>query len=593
MMLNDEGCSSFKSRFMHSPLIHSNRAERLSELAHSLLEWWLKLDEYHAGILYLYREAEHSFVPLCSQGYPEEIAKTALGYSSNQEVFDRLFQERDILTGSHQKTAGFAPGLQKPFIASITLPLSNRLKKIGLLQLIAARPPCYEASELRCLQNFAQESAILLERMEKQEASRNSLHSLNSLFHYLPDAMLVMDDSGRVVRANSAAIQLFGQEAPELKQLSWGDFLKLDEGVQLPERGDGSSFSWFSARLKAGREAGAVATIGFSRFQWDESDYLLLLARPQDVKQGNPQSEPGDLYRAVFDHCADMICVFAESGQIVAINPAGALLLGSTEEEIVGCGLFDFIDDKSGLQARQFVKEEVEKGGCCRQDITVRSLSGHLLELDICVRRLPLNSHDGFLSCIARNITERKELERKLHYKSHHDALTGLFNRHLFDSKMLLWEGGEVDPVGVVICDIDGLKQVNDSGGHLAGDELLKAAARILQESFREGDIIARIGGDEFGILMPRSNWNGLRAALARLDQNIDAYNASGPRWPLLFSRGCAVRYSRFKTLREAMQDADDQMYRQKRGDRKRPAERRLCGEADKGRFCLRGAEGE
>ena len=86
--------------------------------------------------------------------------------------------------------------------------------------------------------------------------------------------------------------------------------------------------------------------------------------------------------------------------------------------------------------------------------------------------------------CIGNDFTERKKAEDKLNYLSLHDQLTGLFNRTYFEEEVQRLEAGEYESIGIIVCDVNGLKFVNDTLGHKAGDELLRATAVVLKESF-------------------------------------------------------------------------------------------------------------
>ncbi len=165
------------------------------------------------------------------------------------------------------------------------------------------------------------------------------------------------------------------------------------------------------------------------------------------------------------------------------------------------------------------------------------------------------------LLCALEDITERKALEEKLLHLSLHDALTGLHNRAFFEGQTALCETGRSDPLAVVVVDVDGLKIVNDTLGHDAGDSLLLRAAATLRKSFRESDIVARVGGDEFSVLLPRCSLEGLQAVLERLKRNIDD-EAHGPALaPLVLSVGSAWRKEGERTLAQLITDADNAMY--------------------------------
>ena len=165
---------------------------------------------------------------------------------------------------------------------------------------------------------------------------------------------------------------------------------------------------------------------------------------------------------------------------------------------------------------------------------------------------------------IASDITDMKLGEEKLKYLSLHDPLTGLYNRIYFDEEMNRIEKSRYANVGIVSCDVDGLKLVNDTLGHDKGDTLLAAAARVIRDSFRDGDLVARIGGDEFAILIPNTSAAAVEHACGRIQGAAASYNAAHPELPLSISVGFAVGNGGSKSLKEVLKEADVVMYRTK-----------------------------
>jgi len=192
----------------------------------------------------------------------------------------------------------------------------------------------------------------------------------------------------------------------------------------------------------------------------------------------------------------------------------------------------------------------------------------------------PLWGSDGRIVGVIesiRDISEKEQIQKQLQYLTVHDSLTGLYNRTFFDQETNLLEKGYSDPVGVIVCDVDGLKQINDTFGHDAGDELLRAAATVIKNSFRKDDIVARIGGDEFVVLLPSSDHETVKDSYDRIKKGIALYNGANPKLPLSISVGFAIKDGANTSLNDTFKQADNNMYIEKR------AKKRIV----KGKFAL------
>ncbi len=168
------------------------------------------------------------------------------------------------------------------------------------------------------------------------------------------------------------------------------------------------------------------------------------------------------------------------------------------------------------------------------------------------------------LEGIVRDITERKLLEEQLKHLSLHDALTGLYNRAYLDEELGRLEKGREYPITLLSLDVNGLKFVNDTMGHAAGDQLLRAVAEVLRASFRGGDVVARVGGDEFAAVLPRTDADAGERLVARLRARIEEYNAGSPPVPISVSLGMATASEPGTRLEPLLGRADREMYQDK-----------------------------
>ena len=162
------------------------------------------------------------------------------------------------------------------------------------------------------------------------------------------------------------------------------------------------------------------------------------------------------------------------------------------------------------------------------------------------------------------DITARKKAEDYLKYLGTHDVLTGLYNRAYFEDELARLGRGRQFPVSLIMADLDELKRVNDSGGHAEGDKLIRRAGEVLQASVRAEDIVTRVGGDEFAILLPATGHAAATQAIARIRSLAELNNKYHGQPLLSLSLGAATA-EQASALPDALRQADDAMYVEKR----------------------------
>ena len=251
-----------------------------------------------------------------------------------------------------------------------------------------------------------------------------------------------------------------------------------------------------------------------------------------------------ELPAAFVEGTAALVSIVDSRGRLLFANPALQRFTGRTGTDLVGRLFWEvYVVPEDVGRARTAVTQGLSTG----QDF---SAEGDWLDGDGRRRRVAMHVNvlvDGdrrpyAVACIGLDVTEQRLREAQLHARAHTDVLTGAGNRTvLFDAlrRHLDPDGGGC---GLLFCDLDGFKAVNDQHGHATGDQLLVDVAARLAELVGPGDLVARFGGDEFVLLCPQADAPALAALAARIETRVQE-PFSGPAGPLRIgiSIGCSL----------------------------------------------------
>lgn len=174
----------------------------------------------------------------------------------------------------------------------------------------------------------------------------------------------------------------------------------------------------------------------------------------------------------------------------------------------------------------------------------------------------PIKDYKGItigVVLVFRDVTEKKDQRKKIEYLSFHDSLTGLYNRIFLEEELKRLDTERNLPISVIVGDMDGLKLTNDIFGHAAGDQLLIKAARVFRKVLRSDDIVARVGGDEFTILLPKTNEEEAKEIIERIKEEFSKIKVRAIKGSI--SLGWDTKYQVNDEILLIMDKAEERMY--------------------------------
>jgi len=275
-------------------------------------------------------------------------------------------------------------------------------------------------------------------------------------------------------------------------------------------------------------------------------------------------------YQLITENSSDLITKHAPSGAITYASAVSASMLGIPHASLVGRSLFELVHPDDFQAVREAFDEAWRSAAQRTISYRVRHADQRAVWVETTMRLMAANGSDAAeLLCISRDIAERKRMEQRLHELARTDHLTGLPNRFLLEERFaaaLTRVRREASLVGILMIDIDRFKNINDTLGHGTGDALLRLAAVKLKACLRDGDTLARWGGDEFVVLLP-SLWDHdaaisiAKRCLASLQQ---PFSIEGESLHVSASIGVSFSSDAGSDAQVLLRNADTAMYRAK-----------------------------
>ncbi|CAN5921352.1 hypothetical protein BH23ACT10_BH23ACT10_34300 [soil metagenome] len=268
----------------------------------------------------------------------------------------------------------------------------------------------------------------------------------------------------------------------------------------------------------------------------------------------------------VIERMSDAILVLDDERTVIDLNPAAEKLVGEIRADALGLPAGELM--RAVPEVRALLDNVGDQPS--RSELELASRDHGMLHFDAVASHLPSRATQatGYL-LVLRDVTDRKRLDAELQRLAHFDTLTGLPNRKLFMDRLsqaLARARRDGTPLAVLFCDLDGFKRINDTLGHAQGDELLREIAARLQRRIRDGDTVARFGGDEYTVILSQLTRAGDAALVARklLSELSTPIQLGGMSVQVTASIGIAIWPRDGDDLEALVRCADMAMYRAK-----------------------------
>ncbi len=314
-----------------------------------------------------------------------------------------------------------------------------------------------------------------------------------------------------------------------------------------------------------------LRSIGYTGYDTSGKPEVLISSFLDITEQKNMEQElerEKERFRITLSSIGDGVISTDVDGKVTLLNEQAERLTGWDHQDAVGRPfeeVFNIINEATRQKCDSPIKRVIQSGiiiGLANHTVLI---SKYGTEYAIADSAAPIKNDAGQISGVVivfRNVTEEKKRQNQIQYISYHDVLTGIYNRRYFDEQLKALDTPENLPLSIIMGDLNGLKVTNDAFGHSQGDRLLRKAAESMLEACRASDIVARWGGDEFVIILPKASCQDAEKVIARI-KKIEA-NMKVGLMNVSVSLGYGVKETKDENILTTCKNAEDHMYEEK-----------------------------
>ncbi len=385
---------------------------------------------------------------------------------------------------------------------------------------------------------------------------------VQAIVEHAAECIIVINESQHIEMFNPAAEQLFGYNSNEISHrgLTW-----LLPNITLPR--ENSKKKIIRQEIEATHRNGnkLILSMHISQMRMNNRLYYILLAGDVTERKATEimLQEAEERYRNLVVTAHDLVWSMDTNRHWTYLNAAARHIYGYEAKELLNKP-FDFLQTAQSKKRDDIAFQSVIEGNeLLGYETTHLDKEGRTRHISF--NACPHIGTDGsvqYITGTARDITEQKAYETELTYQAQHDKLTGLQNRNFFQQELELLisritRSGET--CALIYLDLDQFKYVNDTIGHAAGDELLIEVSQLLKDKLREGDLLARFGGDEFTILLYDTNEHAIDIVAHNLLGFFESYRffSKSQLFNITCSMGITLIDSQTESAESALSHAD------------------------------------
>jgi diguanylate cyclase (GGDEF)-like protein/PAS domain S-box-containing protein len=459
----------------------------------------------------------------------------------------------------------------KPIKSSITFDLFFKEKPIGgiTLDIKSGNHNNFDIEDKNIL-NYLLNITEAFYRKDIERKFKEQKAYFQQLFDESTLAIALLDNESKIIQANKSFEKTFGYKAENVKGKNIDDLITPEEKKEEGIRNTQKNIVGEEVRLETFRK-----TKDGDRIFVDVHSFPIRLDKGQigiyaiynDISERKRTErslrKQKAYFQQLFDESTEAIALLDNDNNILKINKSFEKLFGYKNDEVKGIDIDDLIVPViKKKEGRKYSNQVINNKDIKKESIRKTKNDKKLF---VSIHAFPIKLDEGQIGIYAiyNDITQRKKEEKKIKYLSFHDRMTGLYNRRFFESEMERLDKSRKLPISIIMSDINGLKKVNDQYGHAKGDQYIETVAKEIKKAVRQEDILARVGGDEFAILLPDTNQEEVKQIEKRIQTNVNKLDEK-LHYPVGISTGYAVKKDKESKLEDVFKEADYKMYQMK-----------------------------